>query len=157
MSHDVRLLNLKLINLCHRIKQYEEQLSQVQGALKADPSNEELVNLEGELKNLIALTKQILGHEAAAGASSSAPSTSQSASSGHAPPKPSSQKRALESESPSLSQVQQQQGFAAGDDVQAKYNVSEREMQPALRPFFQASKLTKGLPNRLMGDGIQQG
>lgn len=93
--------------------------------------------MEGELKNLIALTKQILGHEtaAAASSSSSAPSAAQSASSDHAPPKSSSQKRALESEPSSLLHVQQQ-GFVAGDEVQAKYNVS-KDMQCIL-PFFES-------------------
>ncbi|KAE8227168.1 hypothetical protein CF319_g359 [Tilletia indica] len=57
------------------LQTYELQLEQVQTALMADPQNEELRTLEGELHNLIGMTRQLLEQqeaEATAAASAAA-------------------------------------------------------------------------------------
>ncbi|KAK0535591.1 hypothetical protein OC834_001456 [Tilletia horrida] len=57
------------------LQTYELQLEQVQTALTADPENEELRTLEGELHNLISMTRELLEQqeaEAAAAASGAA-------------------------------------------------------------------------------------
>lgn len=60
------------LHCVQRLRQYQQQLEQVQGALKGDPENEELRTLEGELKNLIDLTTQLISAQA----SDDTPSTS---------------------------------------------------------------------------------
>ncbi|UZJ51740.1 hypothetical protein CBS101457_001060 [Exobasidium rhododendri] len=93
------------------LKTYEQQLTQVQGALVADSDNEELKNLEVELKNLISLTKQLLGQAESSTPSSSSASTS--VVSKKDTPKP-----ATTNAAPRASDVKH---FAAGDECQAKY------------------------------------
>ena len=94
-----------------RLKTYEQQLAQVQGALATDADNEELSNLEAELKNLIALTRQLISQ-----GQQSQPSSSSGRVSGNAPD-PEKTPSATPNPLPELKR------FSAGDECQAKYAV----------------------------------
>ncbi|KAI0348465.1 hypothetical protein BDW22DRAFT_92839 [Trametopsis cervina] len=82
------------------LETYQVQLSQVEVALQADPSNAELASLKSELSELIALTKAALAQSAAASSSSLA-SSSKAKAGGTAPAK---------------------KAFVAGDECLAKYS-----------------------------------
>lgn len=86
-----------------RLKSYEQQLAQVQGALSTDRDNQELLNLEVELKNLILLTKQLIeaAETPAAGPSSKKPATAALSQANH--------------------QSSEVRKYAAGEECQAKY------------------------------------
>jgi len=86
------------------LETYQVQLSQVELALSADPSNAELTSLRDELKELIALTETALAQIEGAAASTSTPPTK---------PKPSADSHSKKSNHPS---------FAAGDECLAKYS-----------------------------------
>lgn len=105
--------HLLIVYLTHRLKTYEQQLAQVQGALATDKGNEELINLEAELTNLIALTKQLIGQgeEPQPSSSGSTKKTSTSAAA------------ATSTLAPTTGRVEVKR-FAAGEECQAKYAVS---------------------------------
>ena len=86
-----------------RLKGYEQQLAQVQGALSTDRDNQELLNLEIELKNLIALTRQLLeaAEVPAAGPSNKKPATATTSQAGL--------------------QSAEVRKYTAGEECQAKY------------------------------------
>lgn len=86
----------------------------MQGALATDKGNEELINLEVELKNLISLTKQLLGQAESSSSAASTSTKKTSAASGATTTGP---------KVPSIVEVKR---FAAGDECQAKYAVSAK-------------------------------
>ncbi|KDQ11598.1 hypothetical protein BOTBODRAFT_114271 [Botryobasidium botryosum FD-172 SS1] len=90
------------------LETYQVQLSQVELALDADPSNAELTSLRDELKELITLTETALAQIEGAAASASTSSTK---------PKPSADSHSRKSNPASSAQV-----FAAGDECLAKYS-----------------------------------
>ena len=92
-----------------------DQLSQVESALAADPSNDELKTLRDELVNLIDLTKSLSAATSTSTTSASTPQPSASASPSSKPANPPQQQQKQQS--------QPQHKFAPGEDCSAKYAV----------------------------------
>jgi hypothetical protein len=137
-----RASQLTTLPVLARLKTYEQQLVQVQGALIADNDNEELINLEIELKNLISLTKQLLGQAESSTASVNAGTETTS-----------NKKGAGTTSIAGPSHTAEVKHYAAGDECQAKYAVSTVSGRAVDGDF-----LTKRcLPFfRVMGGGIQR-
>jgi survival-of-motor-neuron-related-splicing factor 30 len=96
------------------------QLSQVKEALKKDPANSELVSLQGELENLIDLTRQLIGAPAPSASTSAGPSTSASTSAkGKAPAR---ERRPLPSAPELLEDGTERGQLKAGDDCMARWS-----------------------------------
>ncbi|KAI0800912.1 hypothetical protein C8Q74DRAFT_1364577 [Fomes fomentarius] len=87
------------------LETYQVQLSQVELALAADPDNTELTSLRSELKELIELTQAAIAQQEAASSSKADKKSSSSSSSA-----------AAAAAAPAA------RGFAAGDEVLAKYS-----------------------------------
>lgn len=102
---------------CDRLKSYEQQLAQVHGALSADPDNQELRNLESELKNLIDLTKQLLSTQGTS--SGAAHSSDHTAGKGKG-------KTARQDGQDDQATTTAAHRFAVGDECQAKYEADGR-------------------------------
>ncbi|BGP41398.1 hypothetical protein JCM10449v2_005376 [Rhodotorula kratochvilovae] len=114
------------------LETYEYQLSQIKLGLAKDPNNAELQTLKSELEDLISLTKQYLGANAApaaAAASSShssaaatrAPSASASASPAPSAAKPKPAPAARTAAAPGTSAAAAHK-FASGDDCSCRYS-----------------------------------
>ena len=140
-AHRGHGLLLTHCSVSHRLKAYEQQLAQVQGALATDKGNEELANLEAELKNLISLTKQLLG---AGQASTSSSSTSS------APAASTGARRIARQEEPSRGSPDVIR-YAAGDECQAKYAVSRGGQSGKLASMIERYSLAPTFPLAITG------
>ncbi|GAA5825060.1 hypothetical protein JCM11251_006081 [Rhodosporidiobolus azoricus] len=101
------------------LETYEYQLSQIKQALAADPGNEEMLTLKKEIEDLISLTKEYLGAQAAPAASTSA----SSATASPAPPAAAKPKTAASSSSaPASSSASAKSTFKTGDNCSCRYS-----------------------------------
>jgi survival-of-motor-neuron-related-splicing factor 30 len=90
------------------------QLFTVEKSLADDPTNDELVNLKDELKNLIQLTEQLIGTTSSSATASPKPG----------PSKP-KQKPAPSSSTPSTS-TPPPKAFSTGDECQARWSADQK-------------------------------
>ncbi|KAL9934724.1 hypothetical protein V8E36_006499 [Tilletia maclaganii] len=112
------------------IQTYELQLEQVQAALVDDPDNEEMHTLEEELRNLIAMTRELLEQQEAEATAAAAAS-----SHGKGKGRYTEQEVAIEEAGPAESATSkaqpghsaaQSRQYAAGEEVLAKYAADGR-------------------------------
>ncbi|GAA5941967.1 hypothetical protein JCM3775_004301 [Rhodotorula graminis] len=111
------------------LETYEYQLSQIKLGLVKDPNNTELQTLKSELEDLISLTRQYLGAQAApappAASSSSSAARASSAPSPAPRASPASGRPATLGAAPSTSSTTSsapQHKFATGDDCSCRYS-----------------------------------